>query len=96
VPVEEARIGLGFRLRESRLGIGGDAELLRAAVRRASRSGSVVATGVAARLVGGLDAVRLGDCGAIVITLDVGLASIGTFSSPAYEPTISLSAGLRF
>jgi len=94
-PVDEARLGVGFRLRSGRLGLGADAELLRASVDRASTSGRLVATGLAVRVVGALDLARLDGRGAVVATLDLGLAELGTGRAPAHEPSISLGLGLR-
>ncbi|MFO0582304.1 MAG: hypothetical protein U0229_08535 [Anaeromyxobacter sp.] len=95
-PVDEARLGLGVRARTGRFGAGADAELLRLSVDRASRSGSLVATGASVRLSASLDLTEPYAPVAFVAVIDVGLAGVGLFKHESYEPSITGGLGLRF
>lgn len=95
VSVNELRLGVGARVRSGRLTFGLGAEWVRLTLDRASTYGGLAGSGLAARVLGGVDVVRFGQA-ALLLTLEVSLAQLGPSGSGTFVPSAQGGFGLRW
>lgn len=95
VSVNELRLGVGGRARSGRLTVGLGAEWVRLTLDRASTAGSLAGSGLAARVLGGVDVVRWGQA-ALLLTLEASLAQLGPGGLGTFVPSAQGGFGLRW